>query len=133
MRPLWRNSLWLCFAVACGLVGYQQGLGQGGAIIAKIATSNATYDAFADLSAALDALDKQPGEFADRSLRATLFALGEKAPVLEGWWECHARHPKLLTRASAYLKVHPKAPNPPYDAIVARGLGICESVKRKPE
>ena len=81
MRPLWRNALWLAFAAACGVLGYQQGLGQGGAIIANISSSNDAYGAF----------------------------------------------------ATAYLKAHPKAPNPEYDAYVARGLAICESVKREAE
>ena len=45
----------------------------------------------------------------------------------------NARHPKLLARASAYLEVHRRAPNPQYDAYVSRGLATCESVKRKPE
>jgi hypothetical protein len=123
----------LVFAAGCGVFGYWQGLGRGGEIIANIAASNQAYGAFSDLSHALDALDEQPGEYPDGRLRAALFELANKAPALQGWWACREDHPRLLERASAYLKAHPKQITREYDAYVARGLGFCKAVQRKAE
>jgi hypothetical protein len=131
MRPLWRNTLWLLLAATCGALGYWQGIGKGAEIIGSISASNDAADAFSDISRALEVLDKSPEDtYARNNLQAALFNLGMNDRALAGWWSCRESYPGLLKRAANYASAGPTRNLPEFDAFLARGLRICESVKR---
>ena len=134
MRPLWRDTLWLLLAAACGALGYWQGIGKGAEIIGSMAASNDASDAFSDISRALEVLDKTPADtYARNNLQEALFTLGTNDRALAGWWTCRDNYPGLLKRAAVFTSGRPSGSFPGFDAFVARGLRICESVERKPK
>jgi len=134
MRPLWRNTLWLAFAAACGALGYWQGIGKGAEVIGSIAGSNDAAESLANVSRAMQVLDREPGNaYAGANLRSALFRLGANEKALEGWWTCREADPAVLARARRYLHEHPAPSEPQYDDFIRRGLQVCELVQRKAE
>ena len=108
MRPLWRNTLWLGFAAACGAGGFWYGLGWGSEMTWNLAFQNRVSDDFYSAQRALVALaDPELADpaYAERNLRLAIEDIGQ---FHEAWMSCYPRDRQTIAAAKRYTKDHPK-------------------------
>ena len=138
MRPLWRNTLWLAFAAACGgaglWFGFDHGANLGVDATTGLHTSHQARQELATIDLALDLLEQPISEKRRRSvdfeLRESLGYLGAYSGTLRGWWSCPRSGPATLARARVYLQAHPEPKGAWQHHHVDEGLLLCEEVAK---
>jgi hypothetical protein len=127
MRSLWRTTLWLGFAAACGGVGYWQGLGHGAEVMSDLYSMDRVSFGLANARLAMEQLgggNEGSRRYAETNLRLALAGIGESMAGRD-WLHCYPRDRQTLAAAAAYLRGHPyESPSRP---AIERALRLCPS------
>jgi len=127
MRPLWRNTLWLLFAAACGAAGLWVGFDYGARKMAetalKLEDGPRVANDFVDARRALVALgDRSNGSsvYAESNLRKALADMSRRQQ--EGM-DCRAVDIQTMAAANSYARRHPTFAKS--DPAARKALALC--------